>query len=418
MLTLNFRLNIRGLPLLLGLLIINSISEAQNNGWNEVSSLTSRRWGHTSIVQDDHIYLIGGMQGFNLSGEVPANSLWRYNPLTEGYETLDQMEFGRALFSAQKYNGNIYVIGGAKRVFGNTTLINTIEAYDPNNDSWTTISELPTSRFTHIAKIINQKLYVIGGATPNWEPIGQVDIYNMETDTWISGTPMPTPRASISAVVINEKIYTIGGHQGTSTNESGEKLVEVYDASSDSWTTISEMPIKVKMSTASVYEDKIYVFGGAEGYCTPAIAAIQVYDLVNGTWSIIEDMPEELAWSSSVQHNGKIYLSGGLSGNCTTYSIKSTMYEFDPSFEVTSLDKSNGFHWKVYPNPAKDYINIQFDTIKPYKIEIFNNLGQQLLLKIANTPSKSINISKLPKGIYMLKLTSRKRYIREQIILN
>ena len=57
---------------------------------------------------------------------------------------------------------------------------------------------------------------------------------------------------------------------------------------------------------------------------------------------------------------------------------------------------------KIYPNPATNILNIQ-TKLNIQKIEIFNNLGQFVL---NSKPNTDIDISKLEKNIYFVKITS------------
>ncbi len=56
----------------------------------------------------------------------------------------------------------------------------------------------------------------------------------------------------------------------------------------------------------------------------------------------------------------------------------------------------------VYPNPAHDYIYVEYHGCKSVSINILG-LNGKLLGSYIISESKSIDISKLPKGIYMLK---------------
>jgi len=65
------------------------------------------------------------------------------------------------------------------------------------------------------------------------------------------------------------------------------------------------------------------------------------------------------------------------------------------------VKNSNGI--KVYPNPARDFVNIASDK-KISSIEIFSLTGQ--LIKTVDKDSKQVDISELKRGIYLLRLKS------------
>ena len=56
--------------------------------------------------------------------------------------------------------GKVYVIGGIR---ANVTTADTVEAYDPNTDTWVFVSPLPVGLHHSGAAALNGKIYVIGG---------------------------------------------------------------------------------------------------------------------------------------------------------------------------------------------------------------------------------------------------------------
>ncbi|HEY4539885.1 MAG TPA: T9SS type A sorting domain-containing protein [Faecalibacter sp.] len=70
---------------------------------------------------------------------------------------------------------------------------------------------------------------------------------------------------------------------------------------------------------------------------------------------------------------------------------------------------------KVYPNPVKDVVNLQ--TSKEVKtIAIYNLAGQKIISKEVNIINPSLNVSSLPKGVYILKVETNEGSISHKII--
>ena len=58
----------------------------------------------------------------------------------------------------------------------------------------------------------------------------------------------------------------------------------------------------------------------------------------------------------------------------------------------------------ISPNPFRDVLNLTSDAVKPhYKLEIFSLIGQLLL---SRTAESTIRLPKLPRGIYLARLTN------------
>jgi len=88
-----------------------------------------------------------------------------------------------------------------------------------------------------------------------------VEEYDSTTDTWTTKTKMPTARGYLSASAVNGKIYAIGGGRTLST--SGLSTVEEYDPVADTWTTKTKMPTARFFLSTSAVNDNIYAFGGS-----------------------------------------------------------------------------------------------------------------------------------------------------------
>jgi choice-of-anchor B domain-containing protein len=91
------------------------------------------------------------------------------------------------------------------------------------------------------------------------------------------------------------------------------------------------------------------------------------------------------------------------SGNIVVSDINRGFFLLrDPNLSVEEFDK-NGI--SLYPNPAQQHITIALKNQLLTDIEIYNTIGQKFLsLKAINESSKSIDVSSLPSGIYLVKI--------------
>jgi hypothetical protein len=72
----------------------------------------------------------------------------------------------------------------------------------------------------------------------------------------------------------------------------------------------------------------------------------------------------------------------------------------------------------IYPNPADDYLTISNNNTGIETIELYSVLGNKVFEKTdINSLTKSINISNLPSGVYLLKvIDSEKKSATKRII--
>ncbi|MDD3998827.1 MAG: T9SS type A sorting domain-containing protein, partial [Candidatus Shapirobacteria bacterium] len=61
---------------------------------------------------------------------------------------------------------------------------------------------------------------------------------------------------------------------------------------------------------------------------------------------------------------------------------------------------------KLYPNPATDKITIESNYVNN-KIEIYNNLGQNVCSCYSTDLTSEINVSEYPTGIYFVKVSNQ-----------
>lgn len=110
--------------------------------------------------------------------------------------------------------------------------------------------------------------------------------------------------------------------------------------------------------------------------------------------------------SICVDKSGAVYVSG-----TTTETNSSGILTIKYSNAVGIQELTNNAHHIVsaYPNPVSNDLNISLDKNSPenYSIEIINGLGQ-IVLKTNYT--NKINVSDLPKGFYVLKLSTNNIY--------
>ncbi|UCF44766.1 MAG: hypothetical protein JSW44_03035 [Candidatus Bathyarchaeota archaeon] len=244
-------------------------------------------------------------------------------------------------------NGKIYAIGG----LDNDAQLAVNEEYDPATDTWKARAPMPTARSGFAVAVYQSKIYVIGGAVgegTNLGFTGVTEVYDPATNTWEAKEDMPTPRADLCASVVNDKIYLIGGKEYWGDGPLYHELDvnEVYDPTSNSWTTESRMPIPVFGYASTVVDGKIYVFGGSrqlleEFNNLTSVGSNQVYDAINGTWSSRTGLPAAGSYSAAEATIGltapkRIYVVGGFD----QVSYSNVVYAYDSESDVWSTGAS------------------------------------------------------------------------------
>jgi Secretion system C-terminal sorting domain len=71
---------------------------------------------------------------------------------------------------------------------------------------------------------------------------------------------------------------------------------------------------------------------------------------------------------------------------------------------TSSFDISSTF--KIYPNPAKNIVNIDFQDVENATVAVSDINGRVLFTQKLNSASNNVNIENLASGIYLFKVSS------------
>ncbi|HLP65117.1 T9SS type A sorting domain-containing protein [Flavobacterium sp.] len=89
------------------------------------------------------------------------------------------------------------------------------------------------------------------------------------------------------------------------------------------------------------------------------------------------------------------FLGGGTNGSFVISAYDASLSNVD--FESSSL--------RAYPNPVRDVLNLSY-TQNITKVEVINLLGQQVIAKPMNATQSQIDMSHLPNGTYLVRVTA------------
>jgi hypothetical protein len=112
----------------------------------------------------------------------------------------------------------------------------------------------------------------------------------------------------------------------------------------------------------------------------------------------------------------RLELSGLTPGETLYVSVWRYNYEFADGtwgeFQLSAYDASlatNHFDsnsFAVYPNPVRNVLNLTSNLADISNVAVFNLLGQQVIAKQVNAAEGQVDMSSLPRGTYMVKVTA------------
>jgi N-acetylneuraminic acid mutarotase len=249
--------------------------------WSAGPPLPRRVHHANAAVVDGTIYVLGAMaEGFAAIPDV-----WAWNPTATGTTWLPRtsMPAGTQRGSAVTgtIDGVIYLAGGLRN-----GAVAQLSSYTPATDTWNTaLPALPQTNDHGCGGVINGKLYVTGGrmGTPASRS-GLVFEYTPDagggSGAWAPRAPMPTPRGGTACGVIGDRIVVAGGEGNPASPLRVFSEVEVYSPSLDRWTLQPPMLTPRHGMGAAVWNNVLYVPGGASRELFGAVSTHEALRLV------------------------------------------------------------------------------------------------------------------------------------------
>jgi N-acetylneuraminic acid mutarotase len=248
--------------------------------WIKKTSMP-RKAHHAALAScNGKIYVCGGFvppenTNVPLGGAwQPIDNAWEYDPASDSWKSLPPLPGKRGAAVAVETGGKIYVIGGATTVEG-------------SKESWTLSTGAAAS-----PQSVSQFFTFFGPA----RVLSTNDVYDPATNKWEHRKPMSVPRNHIFAGAVNGKIYVIGGRTGsayimTATNTN---VVEEYDPATDTWTgPLQRMPTARSGGGYGTDGRRIYCAGGevTTTQLTGAFRGVEAYEPATNSWSTLSSMP-------------------------------------------------------------------------------------------------------------------------------
>ena len=163
----------------------NSADDYRGSYRLDVYNLTTNQWSTSPIttpynsfamtVLDDMLVIAGGV---TKSNEVVKEVL----VLNVGqWKDYSKMPTARCYATAVGYHSMLIVVGGGIKVEGKWARLSTTELLDTTNGCWYTCNNLPSPHQQMTAAVMNDKLYLLGGANKDFQLSQQAFLASLDT---------------------------------------------------------------------------------------------------------------------------------------------------------------------------------------------------------------------------------------------
>lgn len=280
--------------------------------------------GHVVVTLDNRLVVAGGFPTEVLEGYRPSSDAWEEQDLSASFlAAAPRVNPGQYFSCGGTVGTNRFVVAGGT---DGSEEIYPPRVYTQEEGFRYTVSfgaSLPFPRYAVAGATIGNKLYVAGGLWTRSVTLGGVfqttalsnglSSYDVTSDTWSTLSGLPIAVSGATAVALNGQLCVLGG-----LLESGEPTseVQVFKPDRNQWVSdpslgaIPPMRTARHSAAATVLNGKIYVLGGVTESRTATTAA-EVYDPETRTWQSLPPMPFARSLHAAVAFGGKVYVLGG-----------------------------------------------------------------------------------------------------------
>jgi hypothetical protein len=209
---------------------VNEVYDIATDTWETKKTLPNARGGLCAEVVDGKIYAIGGTK--------PLESMFDFNgfssSLNEVYDIATDTWSSKVpppsyldLYGSAVIDKKIYVMPNS----------GSLMIYDVESNVWSWGARNPAAVVGQVlcatnGEMVPKRLFVIGVSFSLDDTVDVIEpnliqVYDPETDTWTMGTSMPTSRYGMRGAVVDDCLYVIGGVDASSDRKP-VNTVEMY----------------------------------------------------------------------------------------------------------------------------------------------------------------------------------------------
>uniref|UniRef100_A0A8C0H567 BTB domain-containing protein n=1 Tax=Chelonoidis abingdonii TaxID=106734 RepID=A0A8C0H567_CHEAB len=221
------------------------------SAWRKIGDLAIPIYNHCVAVINNFLFVIGGQSRFDPAGKHPSNEVFRFDPRDMSWLQVSSMLERRTRFHSAVLSDRILAVGGGT-LLGKLT--NTMEAYQPAENTWVCAAPFPMPVADHAGTTHKGILYISGDAAlgthvatlllpvtlQEWIQVNETEHYCPMTDQWTTLTPFPFGCCQFSVTVLHSRLYITGG--GSLRCMSKEDGVFIYDPDGRIWKKAGSLP--------------------------------------------------------------------------------------------------------------------------------------------------------------------------------
>lgn len=265
-------------------------------------------------------------------------------PTSVRWTTVTPNPLARAEAVGNVVNGKLYVIGGFNGRVPNTrdTYIARArgDAYDPATNQWSRIANMPEA-FTHATGVVvGDQIWFVGGYVGNHPGPAYAKVwkYDVSDNRWTRGPSLPEARGAGGAALIDNTIYFVGGMDRDRVHDERDVWALDLNRQGRGWVEMASMPTARNHLSVVSLDGKLYAISGQwdQEEDQVALTKVEIYNPTSNAWTTGASMPSPRSHVTSAvfAYDGRIVIAGGETG---FNAVRRELYAYDPAANRWSI---------------------------------------------------------------------------------
>ena len=225
-------------------------------------------------------------------------------------------------FAITALNDQLVIVGGAKT---NDVALNDISVLDPVTNQWKPYNKMPNARYNAAAVGYRSMLIIVGGVMPTkgmfkklssgfWNIQSTIELLDTTSGCWYTCGNLPSPHTQLKVAIINNTLYVLGGADSNlkpSQKVFGASLDDIATTHDLKWQCLTDVPFCY--STPVVMQGKyLLTVGGTRQSDNSLIGEVHALNPLNALWKQITDLPVATCLAAPVCVDNRLVIIGGM----------------------------------------------------------------------------------------------------------
>jgi Galactose oxidase, central domain/Kelch motif len=289
--------------------------------WTEVESLNKPRKSFATVALRDGTALVAG--GVN-ADDVPYSSTWVFDLSTRDWRAggLLNRALAEPVMTAM-VDGRALLVGGWG--LSGADRRSTAEIYDPGLATWTQTGSLPANVLAiDVVALADGRALALGLDFTDSEPQRTTYVFDALSGTWTRADFVPNPYGFDLVPIGDGDALAIGGNNGGELeggDGSVQDSVNRFDSTSGAWVAQAPMSTpRIGLQAVTLADGRVLVAGGAvrdERTSGELVASAEIYDPSTDHWTTVGDLlePRKDGLAVVLQDGSVLVLGGDASFN-------------------------------------------------------------------------------------------------------